>query len=50
MISKMFGCIPEVLTLLLTSVLTFIHMVYVRAPNMSYMSYMTFMRYISYGI
>ena len=39
----MVGCIPEVLTLLLTPILTYIHMVYVGAPYMSYMSYITYM-------
>ena len=37
----MVGCIPEVLTLLLTPILTLLHMVYVRAPCMSYMTYIT---------
>ena len=45
-ISKMVGCTPEVLTLLLTPILTYIHTVYVRAPYMSFMSYMT----LSYDI
>ena len=40
-ISNMVGCIPEVLTLLLTPILTLLHMVYVRAPCMSYMTYIT---------
>ena len=35
MISKMVGCIPEVLTLLLTPILTDIPMAYVREPYMS---------------
>ena len=35
----MVNCIPEVITLLLTPILSYIHMVYVRAPYMSYMSY-----------
>ena len=47
-ISKMVGFTPEVLTLLLTPILTYIHMVYVRAPYMSYVSYMTYIKYITY--
>jgi len=31
----MVGCIPEVITLVLTPILTYIHMVYVRAPYKS---------------
>ena len=34
-IYKMVGCIPDVLTLLLTPILTYIHMVYVRVTYMS---------------
>ena len=44
-ISKMVVCIPEVLTLLLTPILTYIHMGYDRATYMSYMSVMSFMTY-----
>ena len=36
-ISNMVGYIPEVLMLLLTPILTYIHMVYVKAPHISYM-------------
>ena len=39
----MVGCIPEVLTLLLTPILTYLHMVYVRAPYMSYITFLTSM-------
>ena len=46
----MLGCIPEVHTLLLTPILTYLHMVYVRAPYMSYMSFMTFMKSMTSGI
>ena len=43
----MVGCIPEVLTLLLTPISTYIHLVYDSAPYMSYMSYKVNMTYIS---
>ena len=46
----MVGCIPEVLTLLLTPILTYIHMVYLRAPYMSNMSYMAYLTYDIHGI
>ena len=39
----MVGCIPGVPTILLTPILTYIHMVYVRATDMSYMSFMRYM-------
>ena len=44
----MVGYILGVLTLLLTPILTYIHMVYFRAPYMSYMSNMTYMTHMSY--
>ena len=47
---EMLGCISEVLTLLLTPILTYIRMFNVRAPYMSYMSYMTFITYMTSGI
>ena len=46
----MVGCTLEVLTLLLTLILTYIHMVYVRAPSLSYMTYMAYMTYMTSGI
>ena len=44
----MVGCIPKDLMLLLTPILTNIHMVYVRAPYMSYMLYVSYVSYMTY--